>query len=146
MKSTGSILQVQCVERTWFSLTTNVFVAFLFQIRNAVGLQHYSFIALEIPSLVQCYLECLIRQATAFLQQEITEVFDEAARKFVDETLEDERNDSRVTIVMRATTKSKAQSLQGSILKVYCYCKSKTWKSVPSGGQSNLPMWSLEFI
>jgi hypothetical protein len=45
--------------KTWFDLTIDVFVAFLFKIRDPLHFLHYFFIALQILTLVQCYLQCL---------------------------------------------------------------------------------------
>jgi hypothetical protein len=50
--------------KTWFNLTFDVFVSFLFQIRNTLFFQHYSIISLEILNIVQYYLEYLTCQAT----------------------------------------------------------------------------------
>jgi hypothetical protein len=38
--------------KTWFDLITNVFVAFLFRIRDPLHFLYYSFIALQILTLV----------------------------------------------------------------------------------------------
>jgi hypothetical protein len=43
----------------------------------------------------------------SYLQQEIVEAPDEAARKYYDETLEEGRSDTRITAVMRVVAKSK---------------------------------------
>jgi hypothetical protein len=40
--------------KTWFDLISNVFVAFIFRIRNVLLFHHFAFIALAILSLVQC--------------------------------------------------------------------------------------------
>jgi hypothetical protein len=42
-----------------------------------------------------------------YLQQEIAEASDEAARKYYDETPKKERYNTSITIVMRAVAKSK---------------------------------------
>jgi hypothetical protein len=91
--------------KTWFDLTSNVFVTFLFRVRDALLFQHFTFIALEILSPVQCYLECLTCQATATLQQEIAEASDEAARKYVEDTPVDKKSDFGITATMRASKK-----------------------------------------
>ena len=93
-------------------------MAFLFRVRNALYFLHHSFIALEILSLVQCYLKCLIYQEFASLQQEIAEESDEAARKYVEETPKEERNDSGVSVVMRVVAKDKVQSFKGQFSKL----------------------------
>jgi hypothetical protein len=103
--------------KTWFDVTSDVLVAFLFQVRNTLLFQHYSIISLEILCIIQCYLECLTCQTTTSLQQEIIEAIDEAARKYVEETLEAERSDFGVTVVMSAATKSKAQFFKGQFSK-----------------------------
>jgi hypothetical protein len=51
------------------------------------------------------------------LQQEIAEASDDAARKYYEETPEEERTSSRVTSVMRAAAKAKLQSFKGQFSK-----------------------------
>jgi hypothetical protein len=51
------------------------------------------------------------------LQQEIAKAFDEAARKYMDETPKVERSDFGVTAIMRAAAKNKAQSFKGQFSK-----------------------------
>jgi hypothetical protein len=51
------------------------------------------------------------------LQQEIAEASDGATRKYYDETSKDEKSDTGITTVMRATTKSKHQSFKGQLSK-----------------------------
>jgi hypothetical protein len=52
-----------------------------------------------------------------FLQQEIAEASDEAARKYSEETPEGERTSSGVTSAMRAAAKAKQQSYKGQFSK-----------------------------
>jgi hypothetical protein len=103
--------------KTWYDLTTDVFVAYLFRVRGALDFILNYFIALVILSLLECYLECLTCQATASSQQEIAEASDEATRKYVEETPEGERSDSGVTVAMRAAAKNKIQSYRGQFSK-----------------------------
>ena len=65
---------------------------------------------LEILCIDQCYLECLTCQATTSLQQEIIEAIDEAARKYMEETLKAERSDFGITLVMSAAAKIRLNS------------------------------------
>jgi hypothetical protein len=51
------------------------------------------------------------------LQQEIVEASDDAARKYYDETLDDERSTSEVTAPMRVAAKTKHQSFKGQFSK-----------------------------
>jgi hypothetical protein len=51
------------------------------------------------------------------LQQEISEAFDDASRKYYEETLEKDKTSSGVTEVMRAAAKSKHQSFKGQFSK-----------------------------
>ena len=51
------------------------------------------------------------------MQQEIAEASDEAARKYYEETPEEERTSSGVTFVMRAAAKAKQQSFKGQFSK-----------------------------
>jgi hypothetical protein len=51
------------------------------------------------------------------LQQEIAEASDDAARKYYDETPKEERSDTEVTAVMRATAKTKRHSFRGQFSK-----------------------------
>jgi hypothetical protein len=52
----------------------------------------------------------LISLIPLYLQQEIAEASDDAARKYYEETPESERTSTGVTAVMRAATKSKQHS------------------------------------
>jgi DNA integrity scanning protein DisA with diadenylate cyclase activity len=123
--------------KTWFDLTSNIFVAFLFQVKDALDFLHYSFIALEILSLVQCYLKCLICQATTFLQQEITKASDEATRKYMEETPKDERSDYGMMAVMRVVAKNKVQSFKGQFSKYTAIANPKLGDEFFKGGKSN---------
>ena len=49
----------------------------------------------------------------SYLQQEIEEASDDAARKYYDETLIEDKSDTGVTASMRATTKTKHHSFKG---------------------------------
>jgi hypothetical protein len=51
------------------------------------------------------------------LQQEIAKAFDDAARKYYDETSKEKRCDTGVTTVMRAAAKTKLQSFKGQFFK-----------------------------
>jgi hypothetical protein len=51
------------------------------------------------------------------LQQEIAEASDDAARKYYEETPEEERTSSGVTFVMRAAAKTKQNSFKGQFSK-----------------------------
>jgi hypothetical protein len=51
------------------------------------------------------------------LQQDIAEASDDAARKYYDETLKEERRDAGLTTVMRAIAKTKQQSFKGQFFK-----------------------------
>jgi hypothetical protein len=51
------------------------------------------------------------------VQQDISEAFDEAARKYFDETEEKDRDDVAVTSLMRTATKAKAVSYGGKFSK-----------------------------
>ena len=51
------------------------------------------------------------------MQQDISEASDEAARKYIDETEEKERDPAVVTQVMRAAAKAKAASYRGKFSK-----------------------------
>jgi hypothetical protein len=50
-------------------------------------------------------------------QQEIGEASDDAARKYNDETLEEDKSDASVTAAMRAAAKNKHQSFKGQFFK-----------------------------
>jgi hypothetical protein len=52
-----------------------------------------------------------------YLQQEIAEASDNAARKYYDETSKEERCDTSVIIVMRAAAKNKQQSFKSQFFK-----------------------------
>lgn len=51
------------------------------------------------------------------MQQDISEASDEAARKYVDETEEKDRDPAVVTQLMRAAAKAKAASFRGKFSK-----------------------------
>jgi hypothetical protein len=101
------------IERTWYKMTTDVFVSFLFRVifllSHFFPLIHHKigssppFILLLIPV---CYS-----------QQEIAEASDDAARKYYEETPKDERNDAAVTAAMRNAAKTKQQSFKGQFAK-----------------------------
>jgi hypothetical protein len=59
----------------------------------------------------------LILVLVSFLQQEIAEASGDAARKYYDETPDDERSTSKVTAIIRAAAKSKHQSFKGQFSK-----------------------------
>jgi hypothetical protein len=59
----------------------------------------------------------LISLIPLYLQQEIAEASDDAARKYYEETPESERTSTGVTAVMRAATKSKQHSFKGQFSK-----------------------------
>jgi hypothetical protein len=50
-------------------------------------------------------------------QQEIGEASDDAARKYNDETLEEDRSDAGITAAMRAAAKNKHHSFKGQFFK-----------------------------
>jgi hypothetical protein len=50
-------------------------------------------------------------------QQEIGEASDDAARKYNDETLEEDRSDADVTAAMKAAAKNKHHSFKGQFFK-----------------------------
>jgi hypothetical protein len=61
------------------------------------------------------YVQMLI--PLCFLQQEIAEAADEAARKYYDETAQEDRSDTDVTALMRAAARSKQNSFRGQFAK-----------------------------
>jgi hypothetical protein len=101
------------IEKTWYKMTSDVFVAFLFRV---IFLLSHSF-----PLVHHCQGSCL---ACIFMlipichfQQEIAEASDDAARKYYEETPKEERNDAAVTAVMRHAAKTRQQSFKGQFAK-----------------------------
>jgi hypothetical protein len=105
------------IEKTWYKMTLDVFVAFLF--RAIFLLSHFS------PFILHCQGSCLALTFASILklisichfQQEIAEASDDAARKYYEETPIEDRSDATVTVVMRAAARSKQQSFKGQFAK-----------------------------
>jgi hypothetical protein len=92
------------IEKTWYKMTSDVFVAFLFWV-----------IFLLSPFILHCQGSCLALTFASILklisichfQQEIAEASDDVAKKYYEETSKDDMNDAAITTVMRAAAKSK---------------------------------------
>jgi hypothetical protein len=64
------------------------------------------------------YLELILMFFPLFhLQQEIAEASNDVARKYYEETLESERTDAGVTVVMKAAAKAKKHLFKGQFAK-----------------------------
>jgi hypothetical protein len=63
--------------------------------------------------LVITFASILMQVPLCHMQQEIAEAFDDAARKYYNETPKEDQSDIGVTTVMRAAAKSKQQSFKG---------------------------------
>ena len=101
------------IERTWYKMTSDVFVSFLFRV--IFLLLHFDPLNhLQIGSY-PAFIPCLI--LVCYFQQEIAEASDDAARKYYEDTPKDERNDAAVTALMRHAAKSKLQSFKGQFHK-----------------------------
>jgi hypothetical protein len=87
------------IGKTWFKLTTDVFVGFLFWV---IFLLHHL-----ICLIFHCQGSCLAFTFASILMQEIAEAFDDAARNYYEYTPKEDRSDSGITAVMRAAAKSK---------------------------------------
>ena len=101
------------IERTWYKMTSDVFVSFLFRVIFLL-LRFDPLNHLQIGSY-PAFISCLI--LVCYFQQEIAEASDDAARKYYEETPEGDRNDAAVTAVMRHAAKSKQHSFKGQFAK-----------------------------
>jgi hypothetical protein len=100
--------------KTWFKMTTDVFISFLFRV-GPKSLQQI--LHCEVFCLATMFESMQMLIALCLLQQEIAEAADEAARKYYDETEPNDRSDTDVTALMRAAAKSKQQSFRGQFAK-----------------------------
>jgi hypothetical protein len=101
------------IERTWYKMTSDVFVSFLFRVIFLL-LRFDPLNHLQIGSY-PAFIPCLI--LICYFQQEIAEASDDAARKYYEETPKDEWNDAAVTLAMRNAAKTKQQSFKGQFFK-----------------------------
>jgi hypothetical protein len=95
------------IGKTWFKLTTDVFVGFLFWV---IFLLHHLICLIfhcQGSCLAFTFASILMQVPFCHFQQEIAEAFDDAARKYYEETPKEDRSDSGITAVMRAAAKSK---------------------------------------
>jgi hypothetical protein len=94
-------------------MTSDVFVAFFFRV---IFLLSHSF-----PLIHHCQGSCLtcifMLIPICHFQQEIAEAYDDAARKYYEETPKEDRNDATVTTVMRHAAKTRQQSFKGQFAK-----------------------------
>jgi hypothetical protein len=116
--------------KTWFKLTTNVFVAFFFWVifilhHYCLALLVYILICLKGSCLAVIYASILMLVPLSLLQQEIAEASDEVARKYYGETLEEEKSNSRVIAMMKAVAKTKHQSLKSQFSNFTAITNSK---------------------
>jgi hypothetical protein len=88
-------------------------------------------------------------------QQEIAEAFDDAARKYYEETPKEDRNDAAVIAVMRHAAKTKQQSFKGQFAKYLAIANpkfgDKFFQEVSSSFQNPLqcifiPYWLMNNI
>jgi hypothetical protein len=97
------------IEKTWYKMTSDVFVAFLFQV--IFLLLHSSPLIHHCQGSCLAYILMLI--PICHFQQEIAEASDDAARNYYEETPREDRNDAAVTAVMRHEARSKQHSFKG---------------------------------
>jgi hypothetical protein len=94
--------------KTWFKMTTDVFISYLFRVRfNVKASVMFSTLLHSYPSFIFMIVIFID------LQQEIADASNDAARKFYEETEEADRIVPGVTAVMRAAAKAKQQSFKG---------------------------------
>jgi hypothetical protein len=105
------------IEKTWYKMTSDVFVAFLFRV--IFLLSHFFHLILHCQSscLIFMFASILMLIPICHFQQEIAEASDNATKKYYEETPKEDKNDTAVTTVMRATAKSKQQSFKGEFAK-----------------------------
>jgi hypothetical protein len=91
------------IKKTWYKMTSDVFVAFLFRV---IFLLSHSF-----PLIHHYQGSCLAFILMLFpiwhFQQEIAEASDDAAKKYYEETPKEDMNDAAVTAIMRHAARSK---------------------------------------
>jgi hypothetical protein len=139
------------IEKTWYKMTSDVFVAFLFRV--IFLLSHSS------PLIHHCQGSCLayilILIPICHFQQEIAEASDDAARKYYEETPKEDRNDAAITVVMRHAAKSRQHSFKGQFAKYLAIANpkfgDKFLQEVSSSLQSPLqcifiPYWLMNNI
>jgi hypothetical protein len=101
------------IEKTWYKMTSNVFIAFLFRV--IFLLSHSS------PLIHHCQGSCLTYILMLIpicrFQQEIAKASDDAARKYYEETPKEDRNNAAVTAVMRHAANCKQHSFKGQFAK-----------------------------
>jgi hypothetical protein len=102
------------IAKTWFKMTTDVFIAFLFRVGPK---SLHLIIHCEVYYLTIMFESIQMLIALCPLQQEIAEAADDAARKYYDETAKEGRSDTAVTALMRAAARSKQQSFKGQFIK-----------------------------
>jgi hypothetical protein len=128
-----------------------MFVAFLFWV---IFLLSHSF-----PLIHHCQGSCLafifMLIPICHFQQEIAEAFDDAARKYYEETPKEDRNDAAVIAVMRHAAKTKQQSFKGQFAKYLAIANpkfgDKFFQEVSSSFQNPLqcifiPYWLMNNI
>lgn len=101
------------IEKTWYKMTFDVFVAFFFQIIFLLSYFFRLILHCKGSYLVFMLASILMLVLVCHFQQEIVEASDDAAKKYYKKTCKDDRSDTVVTVVMRATAKSKKQFFKG---------------------------------
>ena len=102
------------ISKTWFKMTTDVFIAFLYQVGpNSFHCILHS--GAHSRAIMFKSRQMLI--ALCPLQQEIAEAADVAARKYYEETAKEDWSDTDATALMRAAAKSKQQSYRSQFTK-----------------------------
>jgi hypothetical protein len=101
------------IEKTWYKMTSNVFIAFLFQV--IFLLSHFFPLILHFQGscLAFMFASILMLVPICHFQQEIAEASNDAAKKYYEEKPKDDRSDTAVIAVMRAAARSKKQSFKG---------------------------------
>jgi hypothetical protein len=101
------------IEKTWYKMTSDVFVAFLFRVIFLFS--HSSLLIHHCQGSCLVYILMLI--PIFHFQQEIAEASVDAARKYYEETPKEDRNDAAITAVMKHAAKSRQQSFKGQFAK-----------------------------
>jgi hypothetical protein len=105
------------IKKTWYKMTSDVFVAFLFRI--IFLLSHFFHLILHCQGSCRTFkfASILMLIPICHFQQEIAKASDDAARKYYEETPKNDRSDTAIIVVMRAAAKSKHQSFKGQFAK-----------------------------
>jgi hypothetical protein len=103
------------IGKTWFKMTIDVFVAFLFRVGPK---SHHLILHCKVYCLAVMFEFIVMLLVLCPLQQEIAEAADDAVRKYYDETAKKNRSDTAVTAVMRAAARPSNSPSEASLQSI----------------------------